>query len=269
MIGPGNGVEAAQDDHRKHLEADQGEVHVDPDDVPPDDAAERRHHAGHRPGEAEVPLDVDAHGHGDLLVVGDGAHGDALARLHEEPAEAGEEHQAHEAADELDGRDEQGPEHDGLVRDGQGQRPGSRAERGRADPAEDGGEADGRHDDGDDGPADQLAQHDPLEGEAEGDHGGEAERDRHPQRRLPDVEGRRHQDARDHHELALGEVDGVGGLVHEHEAERDQRVHEPDEDPVGHQEQEEAELVRHGRGLLPRPRSGRATGWWPGGRPRT
>ena len=93
--------------------------------------------------------------------------------------------------------------------------------------------------------------------------------DRHPQRRLPDVEGRRHQDARDHHELALGEVDGVGRLVHEHEAERDQRVHEPDEDPVGHQEQEEAEVVRHGRGLLPRPRSGRATGWWPGGRPRT
>ena len=161
-----------------------------------------------------------------------------------------------------------GPSTMGSSGMGRGKRPGSRAERGRPDPAQDGGEADGGHDDGDDGPADQLAQHHALEGEAEGDHGGEAEADRYPQRRLPDVEGRRHQNARDHHELALGEVDGVGGLVHEHEAERDQRVHEPDEDPVGHQEQEEAEVVRHGRGLLPRPRSGRATGWWPGGRPR-
>src|SRR6266508_5595314 len=33
--GPRNGIEAAEDDHRKHLEADQSEVHVDPDDVPP------------------------------------------------------------------------------------------------------------------------------------------------------------------------------------------------------------------------------------------
>src|SRR5439155_9502426 len=65
-----NGVEPTQDDHREHLEADQRQVHVDAEQVAPQDAAQRRHDAGHRPRHAEVTLDVDAHGHGDLLVVG-------------------------------------------------------------------------------------------------------------------------------------------------------------------------------------------------------
>ena len=35
-------------------------------------------------------------------------------------------------------------------------------------------------------------------------------------------------EASQHHELALGEIDGVGGLVDEHEPQRDQRVHQAD-----------------------------------------
>src|SRR5882762_6702105 len=73
----------------------------------------------------------------------------------------------------------------------------------------------------------------------------------------------------DHHELALGEVDGVGRLVDQHEAQRDQRVHQADQEAVGHQKEEEAQVVRHGPWSPPRrPRPARATSWWPCGRPR-
>src|SRR5678816_2198814 len=95
--GAGDGVESAQDDHGKDLEPHQGEVDVDAEQVAPEDAAECGHDPGHGPGQPEVALHVDAHRHGHLLVVRHGAHGDALARLQEEPAEPGEKEQAHHA----------------------------------------------------------------------------------------------------------------------------------------------------------------------------
>src|SRR6267143_2610158 len=69
--------------------------------------------------------------------------------------------------------------------------------------------------------------------------------------------------------FAQGEVDGVGRLVDEHEPERDQRIHQADQQAVRHQEKEEAEVVRHAPPPSPRrPPRARATSWWPGGRPR-
>ncbi len=111
------------------------------------------------------------------------------------------------------------------------------------------------------GPADQLAQHDPLEGEAEARPSRPARPrwTRHSGAPAGAPSSRGHHEAGDHHELALGEVDGVGGLVDEHEAQRDQRVHQADEHAVGQQqERRSAELIRHGRGPPPRPRCGRA-----------
>src|SRR4029453_932345 len=60
----GDGIEATRDDPRDPLEAGQPQGHGDAEQVAPQDAAERRHHAGHGPRDAEVALDVDAHGHG-------------------------------------------------------------------------------------------------------------------------------------------------------------------------------------------------------------
>src|SRR6185436_4913461 len=71
-----DGVQPAQDHDREHLEPHQRQVHVDAEQVSPQHAAQRRDDAGHGPRHAEVPLDVDAHGHGHLLVVGHRPHGD-------------------------------------------------------------------------------------------------------------------------------------------------------------------------------------------------
>jgi hypothetical protein len=48
-----------------------------------------------------------------------------------------------------------------------------------------------------------------------------------------------------HYEFTLREVDRVGGLVDQHEAERDERVHQPDQHAVGDQHQRESP-VKHG-----------------------
>src|SRR5262245_60087687 len=72
-------VEPAQDDHGEHFETHQGQVGVDAEHVAPENAAERRDDPGHRPGQAEVPLDINAHRHGHLLVVSHGTHRDTLA----------------------------------------------------------------------------------------------------------------------------------------------------------------------------------------------
>ena len=64
---------------------------VDAQHAAPDHASEGCHDPGHCPGQREVALDIDAHGHGDLLVVGNGPHRDTHAATQEEPGEAGEE----------------------------------------------------------------------------------------------------------------------------------------------------------------------------------
>ena len=257
---PGNRVEPAENDHREHLEAHEREVDVDAEHVAPENASERGDDPGHGPRQPEIPLDVDAHGHRDLLIVGHGAHRDPLPRFQEEPAEAGEERQAHSGPDQLDRRNEQRAQDERLVPERQRQRPRALENDVRSDAAQNRREADGGHDDRNDGPADELAQHDTLQEEAERDHADERGRYRNPERRPQDGQPPDHHEARDHHELALGEVHGVGRLVDEHEPEGDQRVHEPDEHAVGQQEQRELPL-KHGRRLPSRLRSGCATGW--------
>src|SRR5262249_18570554 len=171
----GNGVEPAENHDRKHLEAHEREVHVDPEEIAPENAAERRDDAGHRPRHAEVALDVDPHGQRDLLVVGHRAHRDALARLQEEPAEGGQEADAHAGAEQLDRRNEQRSHEERLLADGQRQRLRPGKDRKRSDASQNRRQADGGHDDGDDRPADQLAQHDALEREAQDHHARQRE----------------------------------------------------------------------------------------------
>src|SRR6185436_14496409 len=72
------------------------------------------------------------------------------------------------------------------------------------------------------------SQHDALQPEAEDDHDRQRRNDAAHDGHAFDGEDESRNEARQHHELALGEVDGVGGLVDQHEAQRDQRVHEPD-----------------------------------------
>ena len=81
-----------------------------------------------------------------------------------------------------------------------------------------------------DRPADQRPQHDALEPEAEADHAA-SDRDAAPTTQngsAGDRPAAGGDQAGEHDELALGEVDRVGRLVDQHEAQRDQRVHQPD-----------------------------------------
>ena len=78
-----------------------------------------------------------------------------------------------------------------------------------------------------------------------GQHGHAVDRQRH-----------RGDEARQHHELALREVDGLGRLVDQHEAERDQRIHQPDRQPAHRERQRELQLIPHHP--LPHRRLGRA-----------
>src|SRR5262245_47284002 len=75
---------------RDDVQPAPGELHADAQHGAPDDAAQRRDDAGHRPGERKVAFDVDAHRLGHLLAVGDRAHGHAHAAFLEKPAEADE-----------------------------------------------------------------------------------------------------------------------------------------------------------------------------------
>src|SRR5919106_1930253 len=113
--GARNRGEPAEDHDREHLEAHQREVHVNAQHAAPKDPAEGGDDPRHRPREPEVPLDVDAHGHGDLLVVGHRPHRDTLARLEEEIAEAAEEDETDDAAEELDRRNEERAEDERLA----------------------------------------------------------------------------------------------------------------------------------------------------------
>src|SRR5438067_10562520 len=91
--GADHGVEAAEDDHGKHLQADQRQVDVDTEHAAPDHTAQRRNDARHRPGQREIALHIDAHGHGHLLIIGHRAHRHAHPALEEEPAEDTEQGQ--------------------------------------------------------------------------------------------------------------------------------------------------------------------------------
>jgi len=77
---------------------------------------------------------------------------------------------------------------------------------------------------GDDRAADQRPQHDALEPEAERHHAADREQRADPKRRMGIFGGAGGEEAGEHDELALGEIDRIGRLVDQHEAERDQRI---------------------------------------------
>ena len=187
--------------------------------------------------------------------------------LRKNQVKSAEERQRDDHAQHLDRRQRDRPECDRRVADRQRQRARLAAHRDRRQPAQDGAEADGRHDDGDDRPAEQRPQHDALEREAEQDHDRDRGARRPPMTGMPlSAERERGNEARQHHELALREVDGVGGLVDQHEAERDQRVHQPDRQPADGQRNPELQLIPHhallrhvsSRSLSPGPARGSA-----------
>ena len=156
-----------------------------------------------------------------------------------------------------------GPRNSGSSLTGSGMRAYAGAEHQRGDAADQRGEPDRRHDDRDDRPAEQLAQHHALQPEAECDHAGERERGRQPEGQAR-AQGRRGNDCGQHDEFALGEVDRVGRLVDQHEPQRDQRIHQSDHQPAGDQQQREIQIeFRHApvptrrSPLRPPPRSPR------------
>jgi hypothetical protein len=96
------------------------------------------------------------------------------------------------------------------------------------------------------GSADQRSEHDPLEPESECDHAADREQCTRPERQPAEISPGRGDEAREHHEFALGEVDRISRLVDEHEAECDQGVHQADHDPIRDQRQREGPIeFRH------------------------
>ena len=126
-----------------------------------------------------------------------------------------------------------------LALNGVGQRVDLRAPGDRGEAPEDGAEADGEHDHGelglaDDPPEDRRVEH----GAEERRRAATASAKRHPvAEAVPDhehVAGERAQ----HQEVALGEVHQLGRLVDEDEAEGDQAVDAADGEAVQHELQE-------------------------------
>jgi hypothetical protein len=147
-------------------------------------------------------------------------------------SEGGEKHQAHGGADQLHRRHADQAQIDRLIAHRQIDIAGAGAENERGEAAQERGDPDRRHDDGDHRAADQRAQHDALEPEAERSHADDCDQRADPDRCPGRTGGERRDEAREHHELAGREVDCVGRFVDEDEAERDQRVHQTDHHTV-------------------------------------
>lgn len=89
-----------------------------------------------------------------------------------------------------------------------------------------------QRDGGDHERQDAVAQHrvddDLLEQDAQdGDRENDADQARRPERQPQHLHGRQDEECRQHDELALGEVDGLGGLPDQREADRHQGVNRP------------------------------------------
>ena len=130
----------------------------------------------------------------------------------------------------------------GLGAERRRQRVDLRAPGDRGEAPEDGAEADGQHDHGELGLADDPPQHRRSRATAPNSaDDGDGERERHPvAEAVPDHEHVAGERA-EHHEVALGEVHELGGLVDEDEAEGDQAVDAPDGEPVQDQLQDDVQ----------------------------
>ena len=225
------------------------------------------------PGQREDKPDVDADGHGRLLVVGHRPHGDAHAAPPEEPGETDQEDPGHESGHDVDRREVDLPDHIGLQGNGQRDVLGLGAPDHGRRALEDLGEPDGHHDDRDHLLPDHQPQHAALEGEPQGHHDREQDGQGDDQGQVIERDQRGGHVAAEHHQLALGEVDHAGGLVDQDEAEGDQRVGGPVHEAVD----EEVEEERHRASSRPLPARGRPrrgewparSAWWPGARPDT
>jgi hypothetical protein len=94
----------------------------------------------------------------------------------------------------------------------------------RDQPARHVADADGQHHDAEGRLAEDGPDHQPLGQHAEGGHGGDGAGHGQPERKAQDRHQRQAEKGAQHHQFALGEAHRLGGLVDEHEAERDQAV---------------------------------------------
>jgi hypothetical protein len=124
-----------------------------------------------------------------------------------------------------------------LVLVGHGQRVGFGADVGDHgdQPARHIADADGQHDDGKRRLAQDGADHDALQQHAEQAHGQDGADHRQPERKAQHGHAGQAAKGAQHHQLALGKAHGFGGLVDQHEAERDQAVDAALRDAADHQ----------------------------------
>src|SRR2546428_8610174 len=82
---PGNAVEPPDDHDGEDLEPQQHDPEASAAHDGPQGASDDGDAADHRPRDREVAMQIDAHRHGDLLIVRDGAKGHARTARMEEP----------------------------------------------------------------------------------------------------------------------------------------------------------------------------------------
>ena len=109
------------------------------------------------------------------------------------------------------------------------------------DAAQDVADADGDHHHREGRIAEHRADHDPLDQHADRGHHDDGEQDRRPIRPAQDGARGQPEEGAEHHQVALREIDRLGRLVDQHEAERDERVHAALRDACKKQLQELAE----------------------------
>jgi hypothetical protein len=99
-------------------------------------------------------------------------------------------------------------------------------------------EADGHHDHGKGRLAEQGTQHQAFGAHAEQHHDDDGQQEGEPERQPGDGHRGQADEAAHHHQVALGEIDGFGRLVDQHEAEGDQGVDTADRRSADSQLQE-------------------------------
>ena len=112
--------------------------------------------ADQRPGDGEVPVDVDADGHGRLLIVRDGPEREACPRRVKEPGHDGDRDGGDRRGGHSVGRDGEAVEGQRLLGKWQRHGAGDAAERERGGAADEGAEADRDHDHADQRSSDQT-----------------------------------------------------------------------------------------------------------------
>ena len=96
-------------------------------------------------------------------------------------------------------------------------------------------DADGEHDDGERGLAQDGADHCTLQHRAKQPHGQDAGEHRHPEGKAQHGHERQATESAEHHEFALGKAHGLRGFVDKHEPERNQPVDAPLRDTADQQ----------------------------------